>query len=55
MAGQLWPRQDKHFSVEGTLVKAGALMKSFQPKIDATPSDDEDRSCLGSGGNLKAA
>jgi hypothetical protein len=32
---------DEHFSVDGTLVKAWASMKSFQPKEDATPPDDE--------------
>jgi transposase len=32
---------DDHFSVDGTLVKAWASMKSFQPKADDTPSDDE--------------
>ncbi|MDO9526567.1 MAG: IS5 family transposase [Gemmobacter sp.] len=32
---------DDHFSVDGTLVKAWASMKSFQPKADATPPDDE--------------
>ena len=32
---------DDHFSVDGTLVKAWASMKSFQPKADTTPSDDE--------------
>jgi transposase len=31
---------DEHFSVDGTLVKAWASMKSFQPKADATPPDD---------------
>ena len=31
---------DEHFSVDGTLVKAWAAMKSFQPKADeAAPSD----------------
>jgi hypothetical protein len=30
-----------HFSVDGTLVKAWALMKGFQPKADATPPDDD--------------
>ena len=33
---------DEHFSVDGTLVKAWASMKSFQPKVDATPPDDEE-------------
>jgi transposase len=32
---------DDHFSVDGTLVKAWASMKSFQPKADATPPDYE--------------
>jgi len=32
---------DDHFSVDGTLVKAWASMKSFQPKTEATPPDDE--------------
>ena len=32
---------DEHFSVDGTLVKAWASMKSFQPKEDATPPEDE--------------
>jgi len=32
---------DDHFSVDGTLVKAWASMKSFQPKADATPPDEE--------------
>jgi transposase len=36
---------DEHFSVDGTLVKAWASMKSFQPKADIAPPDDE-----GSGG-----
>jgi hypothetical protein len=31
---------DKHFSVDGTLVKAWASMKSFQPKTATTPPDD---------------
>jgi transposase len=33
---------DEHFSVDGTLVKAWASMKSFQPKAAATPPDDPD-------------
>ena len=33
---------DDHFSVDGTLVKAWASMKSFQPKAEASPPDDED-------------
>jgi transposase len=32
---------DDHFSVDGTLVKAWASMKSFQPKATGTPSDDD--------------
>jgi transposase len=31
---------DEHFSVDGTLVRAWASMKSFQPKAAATPPDD---------------
>ena len=31
---------DDHFPVDGTLVKAWASMKSFQPKADGTPPDD---------------
>jgi transposase len=31
---------DEHFSVDGTLVKAWASMKSFQPKATDTPDDD---------------
>ena len=38
---------DEHFSVDGTLVKAWASMKSFQPKADTAPPDDE-----GPGGQL---
>ena len=30
---------DEHFSVDGTLIKAWASMKSFQPKPDGTPPD----------------
>ena len=33
---------DEHFSVDGTLVKAWASMKSFQPKSEDTPPDDDD-------------
>lgn len=33
---------DDHFSVDGTQVKAWASMKSFQPKADAIPPDDEE-------------
>ena len=33
---------DEHFSVDGTLIKAWASMKSFQPKPETTPPDDED-------------
>lgn len=32
---------DDHFSVDGTLVKAWASMKSFQPKADNTPPDND--------------
>ena len=32
---------NEHFSVDGTLVKAWASMKSFQPKGSDTPSDDD--------------
>jgi len=32
---------DDHFSVDGTLVKAWASMKSFQPKADDTPPNDD--------------
>lgn len=32
---------DDHFSVDGTLVKAWASMKSFQPKATDMPSDDD--------------
>ena len=32
---------DDHFSVDGTLVKAWASMKSFQPKPGDTPPDDD--------------
>jgi hypothetical protein len=31
---------DEHFSVDGTLVKAWASTKSFQPKGDSAPPDD---------------
>ncbi len=33
---------DDHFSVDGTLVKAWASMKSFQPKPVGAPPDDEE-------------
>lgn len=33
---------DEHFSVDGTLVKAWASMKSFQPKDSASPPSDDD-------------
>ena len=33
---------DGHFSVDGTLVKAWASMKSFQPKTEGVPPDDEE-------------
>ncbi len=32
---------DGHFSVDGTLIKAWASMKSFQPKAEVSPPDDE--------------
>jgi transposase len=32
---------DEHFSVDGTLVKAWASMKSFQPKADVTRPDED--------------
>ena len=32
---------DEHFSVDGTLVKAWASMKSFQPNADAAPPEDD--------------
>ncbi len=32
---------DDHFSVNGTLVRAWASMKSFQPKAENTPPDDD--------------
>ena len=32
---------DDHFSVDGTLVKAWASMKSFRPKAEAAPPEDE--------------
>lgn len=35
---------DEHFSVDGTQVKAWSSMKSFQPKADAAPPDDEEPS-----------
>ena len=31
---------DDHFSVDGTLIKAWASMKSFKPKAEGTPPDD---------------
>jgi transposase len=33
---------DEHFSVDGTLIKAWASMKSFQPKPDTAPPDQGD-------------
>jgi transposase len=33
---------DEHFSVDGTLIKAWASMKSFQPKADTAPPDQMD-------------
>jgi transposase len=41
---------DDHFSVDGTLVKAWASMKSFQPKAGDTSSDDDPGSPPGSEG-----
>lgn len=35
------PLSDDHFSVDGTLVKAWAWMKSFQPKTQSTPPNDD--------------
>jgi len=32
---------DDHFSVDGTLIQAWASMKSFKPKAEGTPPDDE--------------
>lgn len=32
---------DEHFSVDGTLIKAWASMKSFQPRTDGSPPEDE--------------
>ncbi|TCS65627.1 IS4 family transposase [Primorskyibacter sedentarius] len=32
---------DEHFSVDGTLIKAWASMKSFEPKAEGMPPDDE--------------
>jgi transposase len=32
---------DEHFSVDGTLINAWASMKSFQPKADTAPPDQE--------------
>ena len=32
---------DEHFSVDGTLIKAWASMKSFQPKVVGVPPDEE--------------
>jgi transposase len=32
---------DEHFSVDGTLVKAWASMKSFQPRQEGVPPDDD--------------
>lgn len=39
---------DDHFSVDGTLVKAWASMKSFQPKASDCPPDDDPGSPLAS-------
>ena len=47
MAGILGHREvapllsDDHFSVDGTLIKAWASMKSFKPKTEDVPPDDE--------------
>jgi len=38
---------DDHFSVDGTLVKAWASMKSFQPKAGGAPPDDDAGNPLG--------
>ena len=38
---------DEHFSVDGTLAKAWASMKSFQPKAVGTPPDDDPGSAPG--------
>jgi len=35
---------DEHFSVDGTLVKAWASMKSFQPNVSPPPDHDDDQS-----------
>ncbi len=35
------PFSDEHFSVDGTLIKAWALMTSFQPQAAGAPPDDE--------------
>ena len=32
---------DEHFSVDGILIKAWASMKSFQPKVEGAPPDDQ--------------
>ena len=32
---------DEHFSVDGTLIKAWASMKSFQPKVEGSPPDNK--------------
>ncbi len=38
--GQVAPLlSDEHFSVDGTLIKAWASMKSFQPRADGSPPD----------------
>ena len=33
---------DEHFSVDGTLIKAWAAMKSFRPKSDTAPPGEDD-------------
>ena len=35
------PLSDEHFSVDGTLIKAWASMKSFQPKVEGAPPHDQ--------------
>ena len=40
--GQVAPLlSDEHFSVDGTLIKAWASMKSFQPRVDGIPPDKD--------------
>ena len=40
---------DEHFSVDGTLIKAWASMKSFQPKADTAPPVRERADTIGGG------